>query len=295
MNYYAGIEGGGTKFKVIIANNPRHIVAEASFPTRDPDNTLAEVISFLHTFQLTSSIQLRGIGLACFGPLELDARSPNYGNITTTPKLLWQNFPILEFFRAHLNLPVWINTDVNAAALAEGRWGAARGLAEYAYITVGTGIGGGLIHNKRPIIGMTHPEIGHMRVTRALDDQFAGNCPSHLDCLEGLASAPAIEDRWDSDPVDLDQDHPAWNLEAYYLGQMVYNLAITYSPKRVILGGGVMKSNGLIEKVREHFKLQMSSYIQSSYLENLNEYIVPPSLGDLAGALGAVALIKKYS
>jgi fructokinase len=197
----------------------------------------------------------------------------------------------LDYFVQHFKLPVRIETDVNAAAIAEGKWGAATGEIDYAYITIGTGIGGGLIHNLTPIFGMSHPEIGHMMIKHSSSDPFPGNCPYHTDCLEGLANAPALKARWNADPSLLSDDHPAWNLEAYYLGQMINNLVMTCSPRKIILGGGVMKRPGLIEKVRDQFRLVLQSYIQSPYLENLDEYIVPPALGDLAGALGAVALV----
>jgi len=292
MNYYAGIEAGGTKFKCLVANDPKNVIAESIFPTIDPEYTLTQVIDYLRQIEHSQRITIQGIGLACFGPLDLDQSSPKYGWITTTPKKNWQNFPILQFFKEHLDTPVKIETDVNAAALGEGKWGASVGISDYAYITVGTGIGGGVIHNYQPLYGMAHPEIGHMKIQPDENDPFSGNCPFHVNCLEGLANAPSIAARWKTDASLLDDDHPAWRFEAYYLGQAIHNLIMICSPKKVILGGGVMKRAGLIEMVRSEVTRILNGYIESSYMEDMNEFIVPPLLGDRAGALGAVALFE---
>ena len=292
MNYFAGIEAGGTKFKTIVAHDPDHILAETVFPTLDPENTLPKVLGFLSSVQSAHRIQIKAIGLACFGPLDLDRASTTFGWITSTPKLKWRSFPILQYVQENTSLPVKIETDVNAAAIAEGKWGAASGLSYYAYITIGTGIGGGLIYNHKPIFGLSHPEIGHMRINHSPQDPFAGNCPYHTDCLEGLANAPALAARWKTEPSTLADDHPAWDLEAFYLAQMIHNLVMTCSPQKVILGGGVMKRAGLYHKVRDQFKRSFQAYIDLPFLDNLDEFICPPALGDLAGALGAVALVK---
>lgn len=291
MDYFAGIEAGGTKFKCIIARDPDHVVAEAIFPTSDPLVTLPLISDYLINVEKSLGVTLRGIGLSCFGPVDLDLTSPQYGWITSTPKIAWRNFPILQYFQEHHSLPVRIETDVNGAALGEGRWGAAIGVSDYVYITVGTGIGGGVIHNHTPLFGMTHPEIGHMKILHHPDDPFPGNCPYHTSCLEGLANAPSLAARWKTDPALLVDDHPAWDFEAFYLGQAIHNLILVCAPKKVIIGGGVLKRNKLIEKVRDQTQVILNGYIQSKFLQNMNEYIVPPALEDRAGALGAISLL----
>ena len=290
MNYYAGIELGGTKIKCFIASDPDHVVAECVIPTTNPEETLPKVIDFIHRSTKESSLSLQGAGLACFGPVDLDPQSSRYGWITSTPKKAWRNYPVLQYFQDHLEIPVRIETDTNGAALAEGRWGAAIGISDYVYITVGTGIGGSVIHQFTPLFGMYHPEIGHMKIQPHPDDPFQGNCPYHTNCLEGLANAPSLAARWKTDPALLTDDHQAWNIEAFYLGQAIHNLILFCAPKKVILGGGVLKRKGLIEKTRQETHNILNSYIVSGYLEDLDDYIVPPALGDHSGALGAIAL-----
>ncbi|MBP8997353.1 MAG: ROK family protein [Anaerolineaceae bacterium] len=291
--YFAGIEGGGTKFKCIVANDPSSIVAEAVFPTTDPDHTLPKVVDFYRRTCFEKNISLQAAGLACFGPLNLDPQSPSYGTIKSTPKLKWRNFPIREYFQTHLEIPVYIDTDVNGAALAEGKWGGAIGISDFVYITVGTGIGGGIIHQGIPLFGMVHPEIGHMKIQPHPEDFFPGNCPYHVTCLEGLANAPAIRERWKTDPAVLPDDHLAWKFEAYYLGQAIHNLILVCAPKRVILGGGVLKRAGLLEKVRLELFEILNGYVNSPYLDDLSQYIISPALADQAGALGAIALCQR--
>ena len=291
MDYFAGIEAGGTKFKCIIASGPEDVLAEAVFPTTNPEETLPIVTNFLQEAAKRLKITLRGAGLACFGPLDLDTHSSTYGWITSTPKIAWRNYPILQYFQENLKIPVLIETDVNGAALGEGRWGSAIGLSDYVYMTVGTGIGGGVIHNFAPLFGMTHPEIGHMKIQSHPEDPFPGNCPYHTTCLEGLANAPSLAARWNTDPALLGDDHIAWKFEAFYLGQAIHNLILVCAPKKVILGGGVLRRKGLIERTRAETVEILNGYVESRYLEDMNEYIVPPALGDRAGVLGAIALL----
>ena len=292
MDYFVGIEAGGTKFKCIIANDPSTIIAEETFQTIVPELTLPRVVEFIKDAACNLDIQIKAAGLSCFGPVDLDPYSPAYGSITTTPKLKWRNYPILKFFKDNLKVPVAFETDVNGAALGEGKWGAAKGVSDFVYITVGTGIGGGVIQNHKPLFGMTHPEIGHMKIQPHPDDPFPGNCPYHTTCLEGLANAPALAARWNMDPASLPDDHPAWDFEAYYLGQAIHNLILVCSPKKIILGGGVLNHQGLIEKVRIETIRILNGYISTSYLDHVDEYIVPPLLGDRAGALGAIAMLS---
>lgn len=293
MHYYAGIEAGGTKFRCIIANNPDVIIADATFQTSVPEETLPRVIEFIHQSSFKHGIKLSGAGLSCFGPIDLDHNSSTYGYITTTPKIKWRNYPILDVIRDALDVPVKFDTDVNGAALGEGRWGAACGVSDFVYLTVGTGIGGGIIHDHKPLYGMTHPEIGHMKIQPHPDDPFIGICPYHTSCLEGLANGPSIAARWETEPSILPDDHQAWSLEAYYLGQAVHNLIVVCSPKRIVMGGGVLNQSGLIEKVRHESKKILNGYVETQYLEDMKHYIVPPALGGLSGALGAIAMFTE--
>jgi fructokinase len=291
MHYYAGIEAGGTKFRCIIASGPDHIIADATFQTTIPEETLPQVINFIKQSVATTGVQLVAAGLSCFGPVDLEPSSATFGYITTTPKLKWRNFPILNYIRDALQLPMKFETDVNGAAIGEGKWGAAHGISDFVYITVGTGIGGGIIQHGKPLYGMTHPEIGHMKIQPHPEDSFSGNCPYHTTCLEGLANAPALAERWKVDPSVLPDDHPAWKFEAYYLGQAIHNLILVCAPKRIILGGGVLKRQGLIEKVRLQSKAILNGYVETPYLDDMDTFVLPPALGDLSGALGAIAML----
>ncbi len=292
MKWYGGIEAGGTKFNCIIASDPQHILAEATISTSTPQETLPAVISFFKQHQSEHHIQLDGMGVSCFGPINLDPQDPGFGTITSTPKVRWQNTPLLEILRTEIDLPFGFDTDVNGAALGEGLWGAGQGLSDFIYITIGTGIGGGIITNDHPVHGLIHPEVGHMRINHDWSkDPYAGNCPFHGDCLEGLACGPAMTLRWGISTYNMQDDHPAWDLEARYLSQAIHNLALTLSPKRFILGGGVMKKNGLIKKVRLFSQESLNGYIDHDFIKKMNDsFIVPPALGDRSGALGAIAL-----
>ena len=315
---YGGIEAGGTKFMCAIGNAPQNILAEAHFPTTTVADTLGQAIEFLrkqpggfpshllgtgvppvrHPAGLTpvgQPTELAAIGIAAFGPLDLNPQSPFYGYITNTPKPGWQNVDILGAIRQAFPLPVGFDTDVNGAALGEHRWGAAQGLDTFLYLTIGTGIGGGGMIGGKLMHGLLHPEMGHIRVPHDLKrDPFPGVCPYHGDCLEGLASGPAIAQRWGRPAENLPVDHPAWVLEADYLALALTNLICTLSPQRIILGGGVMKQSTLLPAIRRRVQALLNGYIQSvQMLENIHEYIVPPQLGDRAGVLGALALAER--
>ena len=291
MNFFGGIEGGGTKVKCIIATDPDNILVEKTFKTDAPGILLPEISKFFLEEQLKLGISIHGLGLGFFGPLDLNPKSTKFGWITTTPKKDWENTPLQEYFLETLKIPVLLDTDVNAAANAERIWGSARGVDNFVYITVGTGIGGGIFVNGRPVHGMVHPEIGHFLLRQDLDiDPFLGVCPYHEGCLEGLASGPSLAARWKVDPKLLPVDHFAWDLEARYLGQAVHTLVVTLSPEKIIMGGGVMDQPGLIEKVRIEMRKSIHGYVQSRNLEDMDSYIVKPGLGEKAGILGAVSL-----
>lgn len=293
-DYYIGLETGGTNIKCMVACDPYHVISELNIPTQDPDVTINRVIQYIRSALEKYPIAIRSMGIASFGPVDLDISSPTFGSITSTPKLPWRNFPILKKLKAEFQFPITFDTDVNAAALGEARWGAGIGLSDFVYITIGTGIGGGIISNHQLVHGLIHPEIGHMFVKHDLIlDPFEGICPYHKDCLEGLAAGPAIAARWGVPPVDLAADHPSWILEAQYLAQMAINLTLVLSPQRIILGGGVSQHIGLIDLVRQSFKQKLGNYVQSPlYNENLESYLVAPILGQNAGIFGAIALAQ---
>jgi fructokinase len=292
MDYFGGIEAGGTKFKCIIAADPGHILAKTTIPTQSPRETLPAVVSFFNKIQSENKIQLRSLCLASFGPVDLDPTSNTFGRITTTPKLEWQDFDLLPFFRSQFSIPLFMETDVNCAAIGEGTWGIAQGLSNYIYITVGTGVGGGVIVNHKPVTKKIHTETGHMLIQKLPDDRSPSVCPFHENCVEGLASGPALISRWKVDPATLPLEHPAWHFEAHYIAQMLHNLTVTCAPQRIIMGGGVLNNLGLLEKIRTYFLESLNRYICVNEILEVDSFIVPPALGDLAGSLGAIALAQ---
>lgn len=234
---------------------------------------------------------LAAIGIGCFGPVDLDRGSPTYGSILSTPKLSWRNFPIVQRFEQALGIPVGFDTDVNAAALGEAVWGCTRDVSTSVYITVGTGVGMGVIINGRPHHGMMHPEAGHIFMDRRPDDPLEqGVCPYHANCLEGLASGPAIERRWGRKAQELADCDAVWELESYYIAQAVCDYIMVLSPERIILGGGVMHQPQMLPLVRREVHRQLHGYLQGKGLDDLDNYIVPVSLGDNQGVMGAVKL-----
>lgn len=289
-----GIEAGGTKFVCSVGSGPEDLRAETRFPTTTPEETLGKAISFFQD-RLEMEEPLSAIGVASFGPIDPDPNSPGYGRITSTPKPGWANTDIVGALRAAFDLPIGFDTDVNGAALAEGLWGAAQGLDTFIYLTIGTGIGGGAMVNGRLVHGLIHPEMGHIRLDHDWErDPYAGKCPYHGDCLEGMAAGPAIEERWGQKGQTLGPDHPAWELEAAYLAQALQSFICVLSPQRIILGGGVMDQAGLLTKVREKTLAYLNNYVQHpSIIDRIDEYIVAPALGSRAGVLGAIALGKK--
>ena len=285
---YGGIEAGGTKFVCVAGTGPGDIRAEVRIDTTTPQRTLDEVIAFFRA-QRKQLGPFKAIGIACFGPLDLKA-----GRITSTPKRGWRDTEIAKPVRQALRVPVAIDTDVNGAALGEGMWGAGKGLDTFLYLTVGTGIGGGVVVNGNPLHGLLHPEMGHLRIPH--DGGFAGICPFHGDCLEGLACGPAIERRYGLPAEQLPRTHEAWDVEARNLSYALVNYIGTLSPQRIIMGGGVMQQGHLFPKIRKEVKRLLGRYIRATQLESgINHYIVPPALGNHAGVLGAIALAMRAS
>lgn len=277
---FAGIEAGGTSFVVGAGTGPNDL-ATAEFPTTNPEDTITRCLDWLLRVQPEGGFA--ACGIASFGPVELARSSPRWGFITNTPKPLWRDFDFAGRLRAALAVPLTFDTDVNAALAGESRWGAARGIANCVYLTIGTGIGGAILADGLPVNGSAHPEIGHVRVPRDLTtDSFPGVCPFHGDCLEGLASAPALAARWGAAPDTLNDDHPAWALEAGYLAHGISALALAVRPQRVVLGGGVARRACLFPLVRERLNMLLGGYVDSPA-------VVPAELGARAGVLGAIA------
>ena len=281
-----GIEAGGTKFVCAAGGGPHErLVAHASFPTTTPGETLARAVDFFR------STPVAALGLASFGPLDLDPASPTEGFITDTTKPGWSRVDLAGTFRRALDVPVAVDTDVNGAALGEHRWGAGVGFDPLVYVTVGTGIGGGAIVGGRRLHGLVHPEMGHMRIPRDPADAFAGACPFHRDCLEGLASGRAIHQRRGLPGEALAVDDPVWDLEARYLACGLVNVITVLSPRRIVVGGGVMRQPRLLARVREEVRAILARYVRSpAVIEGIEQYIVPPALGERAGVQGALAL-----
>ncbi|MCJ7810712.1 MAG: ROK family protein [Dehalococcoidia bacterium] len=293
MPLWGGIEAGGTKTVCAVGTGPEDLRAEVRFPTTTPTDTIQRVIQFFR--EQTSEEPLAAVGIASFGPLDLDPQSPRFGYITSTPKPGWARANLAGSVRRSLGTPVGLDTDVNAAALGEHQWGAARGLDDFVYLTVGTGIGGGAMVNGRLTHGLSHPEMGHIRIPhdRALDP-FDGSCPYHGDCLEGLASGPALEARWGQHGATLGEDHPAWPLEADYLAFGLVNLICILLPQRIIMGGGIMQQPQIFPLLRRKVQELLNGYLQApEILDQIDEYIVPPGLGNRAGVLGALVLAQR--
>lgn len=282
------VEAGGTKFVCAVGLGPDDVRAETRLVTTTPTETIARVVAFFR-----EHAPIAALGVASFGPVDLDEHSPTFGSITTTPKPGWQRVDLMGQLRRALDVPVRMDTDVNAAALAEHRWGAARDVTTLVYVTVGTGIGGGILVNGQPLHGLLHPELGHLRVPHDAADPFAGACPRHADCWEGLASGPALAARWRQPPETLPDAHPAWELEARYLALGLVNVLLTVSPERIVLGGGVMTRTQLYALTRREIVRLLGGYLQSPAVgEEIDRYLVPPALGDRAGVLGALALAQ---
>jgi len=280
------VEAGGTKFVCGIGNENGDILERVSFPTEAPDATLKRTIDFFRGRRVAA------IGIGSFGPIDVNPDSPTYGHVTTTPKPGWNGFDFLGAMKREIPVPYGWDTDVNAAVLGEARWGAASGLKNCLYYTIGTGVGVGVLAEGRLVHGLVHPEGGHVPVRRHPEDAFEGNCPYHGgDCLEGMAAGPALEKRWGVKAHLLPPDHRAWEIEAHYLAEAIAAAVLLLSPQKVILGGGVMKQAHLFPMIRKRVQRLLNGYVQSAAItERIDDYIVPPGLGDNAGLAGALAL-----
>ncbi len=288
---FGAIEAGGTKFVCAVGTAPDDL-AVTQFPTASPEATIGSAVTFLKEH---SGGRLQAVGIGSFGPVDLCPSSPTFGCITSTPKPGWQNYDFAGAVRKALGVPVGFDTDVDASALGEARWGAAQSVSDFLYLTVGTGIGGGVIVNGQILHGLIHPEVGHIRIPHDRQpDPYSGCCPFHGDCLEGLASGPSLEKRWGKPAQELPFDHPAWALEAHYLALGLANWVCTLSPKRMVLGGGVMQQQWLFPLIRAELMRLLNGYVRSKELiENVDHYVVPPKLGNRAGIAGALVLAEQ--
>lgn len=287
MHIYGSIEAGGTKFVCVVSDSSYNIINKITLPTTTPNETMQSVFDFFTPYKE----KLVSIGVGSFGPIDIQKNSETYGYITSTPKKYWGNYALLPNLKKQFSIPMAWTTDVNAACYGEYTegYGKDKNLSSLVYYTVGTGIGGGALQNGHFIEGFSHPEMGHMIIKKDKEDNFEGACPFHGDCLEGLASGPAIEKRTGKKGQNIKSTDTVWDIEAYYLAQCAYNTTLMLSPDAIVFGGGVMKQDGLIEKIRIHFKKLVNGYVQTPPLE---QYLVTPKLGDNAATIGCLALAK---
>lgn len=281
------LEAGGTKMVCAVVDEAGKVQQRISLPTCAPAQTMPEIISYF------KSQSIEALGVGCFGPLDLDRDSKTWGFITATPKTEWKFYDIAGTLQRALNVPVALDTDVNCAALGEARLGSCRGLTDCVYITVGTGIGMGVLCGGRLVHGMQHPELGHMPVAPLPGDTYTGCCPYHGTCLEGMASGTAMRGRWGVPAQQLEARPEVWQLEAEYLAQGVVTCILAYAPQRIVLGGGVAHHAGLLAQVRQAVERRLAGYVQTPQMADLEHYLVEPALGDNQALLGCACLVKE--
>jgi fructokinase len=288
----AGVELGGTKCVCLLATGPSDIRAQHRIATGAPQPTLAAIREVLSGWQREHGFA--ALGLASFGPLDLEPRSPGFGRLFGTPKAGWENVPLLDSFRG-FGVPTGLDTDVNAAALAEGEWGAACGLHTFSYVTVGTGVGVGIVVARRSLRGLGHPEAGHQRLPRLAGSSWPGHCPFHGDCVEGLASGPAIQAHCGIEPARLPADHVAWDEVVHTLAGLFHNLVLTVVPERIVVGGGVFGGQPqLLPRVRQGLLGSLAGYAHARLVvQQIDAFLVAPALGERSGSLGAIALARQ--
>lgn len=292
-NFFGAIEAGGTKVLCAVADDAGQFVEQTRIPTADPETTFRAISEFYRNSSIPLA-DLTAVGVACFGPLDLDRTSTAYGKLMITPKHGWSSVDVRGEIASRLNCPVEIETDVNGAALAEGMFGAGMGLDRFCYVTVGTGIGVGVIENGSVQAGAGHPEAGHMRLSRAEGDEFSGICSFHHDCAEGLASGPAMRARWNLRAEEIPDGHVAWDYEAHYIAALCCNLTYSLRPQRIILGGGVMERSAIYEKVRSAFRQLMAGYALDRNCRDEERFIVKPALTSPSpGLVGALLLARR--
>ncbi len=268
-----------------IGDETGRILDQTSIPTTIPEETMPLIIDYF------MDKDVKALGVASFGPIDPDPTSETYGYITSTPKPGWTNYNILGELKKTYDVPMGFDTDVNGSLLGEVTWGSSKGLTDAVYITIGTGIGGGVMSGGNLVHGMLHPELGHMLIIPRANDHYAGRCPFHgNNCLEGMASGPAIGERWGRPAKELAGQKEVWELEADYVAQALTNVILTLSPKRIILGGGVMHQEVLFPLIRTRVKECLNGYVRTSLLDDLDNYVVPASLNDDQGIMGCIKL-----
>lgn len=281
---FGALEAGGTKMVCAIGNENGEILEQKSIPTTTPEETMPAILEYFKDKEIAS------IGIACFGPIDLDKNSETYGYITSTPKIPWRNYNIVGAVKDALKIPVGFDTDVNGSLLGEVTWGCAKGLTDAVYFTIGTGVGAGIMTNGKMLHGMLHPEAGHVKMVPRSGDTYKGKCPYHGTCFEGMAAGPAIEERWGAKAVQLADREEVWDLESYYIAQALMGIVLTLSPQKIILGGGVMHQKQLFSMIREKMLKELNGYIQAKELADIDNYIVPASLNDDQGIMGCIKL-----
>lgn len=279
------IEAGGTKFVCAVSDEELNIIERITFSTENPLETLHKVFDFFDDYK-----DLKSIGIGSFGPIDINKESPKYGYILSTPKLNWRNFDFLGEMKDHYNMPIGWTTDVNVACLGEYEVGSAMEDHSCIYLTIGTGIGGGAIINGNFVEGFGHPEMGHIIVRTHPEDDYKGWCPSHGDCLEGLANGPSVEQRYGIKAQDLEPNHKIWKIISYYIAQALVNYSLILRPEKIILGGGIMKQDHILEMIKKEFMILLKDYIE---VPSMDQYIVRPALGDNAGIIGGLILARQ--
>lgn len=289
---FGAVEGGGTKFVCMVGTGPDDVVDEITIPTTTPTETIGAVIEFLQ--RPRPGIRLVAVGVATFGPIDLDRTSPTYGCVLKTTKEEWSGARILAPLARRLGVPIGWDTDVNGAVLGEARWGAAQGVDPALYLTIGTGIGGGALVNGAPIHGLLHPEMGHLPIPTIPGDSFPGICSFHGRCLEGIASGPALARRVGRPVPEIPPDDPVWDLEARYLAYGISGLLLVLSPRRIVLGGGVMRQSHLLPRIRRELISVLNGYLERPEVgERIDEYVVASTLDQKAGLYGALVLAER--
>lgn len=281
------LEAGGTKMVCAIGDETGKISEQISIPTKTPDVTIPKLIEYFEKNAVDA------LGIASFGPIELDPKNPDYGHITTTTKVAWRNFDMAGSFARALGCPIGFDTDVNGSVLGEVTFGQAKGKSCVIYLTIGTGVGAGIYIEDKLLHGMLHPEAGHVLIEKRSADSYAGKCPYHRNCLEGLAAGPAIEERWGKKAAELADKAEVWQLEADYIAQALTGYILTLSPEMIILGGGVMHQEQLFPLIRTKVTELLGGYIQAEELQDMDHYIVPASLHDDQGIMGCLELARR--
>jgi len=282
---YGAIEAGGTKFVCAVLDEKANILEKTTIDTLNPDYTMGKTVEFFKNHDIVS------LGIGTFGPVDINPESPEYGTILNTPKLKWRNFNLIKYIKSDINVPIIIDTDVNAAALCEYKMGAGKGKKSVLYITIGTGIGAGFVSEGKTLKGLTHPEMGHILIRTMESDDFEGVCPSHGNCFEGLVSGPAIEKRCGKKAQFLPEGHEVWGYIADYIGQALMTYTLVLSPEIILIGGGVSQQAHIFPMIREAFKRHMNGYVRHKVLDgDLSQYIRYPENGQMAGLFGSYQL-----